>query len=251
MDSLTALAKQGGASLICFPELSATGYSIPQSLQYAETSNDRIASFIVGMSDRHGICVSAGFVELFEGKNFISQILAESGRIIGIYRKTHLGHHEREHFHAGNELPVFDTSFGKIGISICWESRFPEVIGVLALNGAEIILMPYSSGPGGIQRKGIWHRYLPTRARDNSVYIVACNSMRAEGGRAGGGVMALGCKGDVLSEDYSFDENVIMVNLSAEASSRARTRGTMGDNFFLAERRPELYSDITSDRFFK
>ena len=250
MEEFTALAKQEGASLICFPELSATGYSIPQSMQYAESSDGRIASFIVGMSERHEICVSAGFVELLEGKKFISQILAESGRKVGIYRKTHLGHHEREFFHSGNELPVFETSLGKVGISICWESRFPEVLGVLALNGAEMILMPYASGPGGIQRRDIWHRYLPTRARDNSVYIVACNSLRDEDGGAGGGVMALGCKGDVLSEDYSFDEKFLLADLSAEESSKARTRGTMGDNFFLAERRPELYSDLASDRFF-
>ena len=251
IDAFTSRAKQDGADLVCFPEVSSIGYMMPESLQYAESSDGRIASRIIEMSDRHGICVSVGFVEISEGKSYISQMLAESGRLIGIYRKTHLGHHEREFFHEGDELPVFETSFGTVGISLCWESRFPEVIGVLALNGAEIILMPYASGPGGSKRKKIWHRYLPTRAGDNSVYIIACNMLRDDNGNGGGGLMALGCKGEVLAEDFSYDEKALMVELNAEASSKARTRGTMGDNFFLAERRPGLYSDLVSDRFFK
>jgi len=61
----------------------------------------------------------------------------------------------------------------------------------------------------------------------------------------------LGCKGDILLEDYSYDEKVLTVKLSAEASLKAKTKGTMGDNYYLAERRPELYTDLTSDRFFK
>lgn len=250
MEATVADATQDKADLVCFPELSSTGYGIPESLQYAEPVDGIVVSRLLDISRKYGTCVSAGFVELSEGRRFISQALVESGRLIGIYRKTHLGHHEREFFDQGNELPVFETSFGKVGISICWESRFPEVAGVLALNGAEIILMPYASGPGGLQRKRIWNRYLPTRAGDNSAYILACNMLRDGDPRAGGGLMAIGCKGEVLAEDYSFDEKMMMVNLSAEDSEKARRGGTMGDNFFLAERRPELYKDLISERFF-
>lgn len=249
MDGFCASAKEEGAHLVCFPEMSTIGYRIPDSLEYAETPRGNIVESIRELSAKHRICVSAGYVESSEGGKYITHMLAEYGAIIDSYRKTHLGHHEREYFTKGEALPVFETSFGKVGISICWESRFPEVIGVMALNGAEIILMPYASGPGGEQRKRIWNRYLPARAGDNSVYIIACNALRDEASGAGGGVMILGCKGDILKEDYSYDEKLLITDLSAEDSSKARTRGTMGDNFFLAERRPELYSDLISDRF--
>lgn len=251
MEGFVSLAKNGGADLVCFPELSATGYKIPEVLNFAEPNDGRTANAIADMSERHNTCISAGFVESSEGRIYISQLLAENGRVIGIYRKTHLGHHEREFFDLGDDLSVFETSFGTVGISICWESRFPEVAGVMALRGAEIILMPYASGPGGMHRRKIWQRYLPARAGDNSVYIIACNSLRSDDGGAGGGILALDCRGEVISEDYSYDEKLMTFKLSGAGSEKARSRGTMGDNFFLAERRPELYSDLASCRFFK
>ena len=69
----------------------------------------------------------------------------------------------------GNSLPVFTTDFGKIGILICWDSAFPEVSRILALNGAEILFCPIW---GDVRGEESWKITARSRAIDNGVYFV-------------------------------------------------------------------------------
>ena len=61
---------------------------------------------------------------------------------MGDYSKHHLWAAERYYFHAGEDIPVFNTKYGKIGVMICYDAGFPEVARILALKGAELILCP-------------------------------------------------------------------------------------------------------------
>lgn len=250
IDSFVSEAVANGASIVCFPEVSITGYLLPDILDCAEPIEGTIAQSIVEISRKHGVCISAGFVELLDGERYITHVLAESGEIKGVYRKTHLGHRERTLFSAGDLIPVFDVSFGKVGICVCWEYRFPEVIRVLSLKGADLIVAPFASGLKGERRKEVWNRYFPARAGDNSVYITACN-MVSHDGTMGGGLMAVGPRGDVIAEDYSLDEKIVYANLSSDNLEKSRKGGTMGDNYFIMERKPPLYCEIISDSKFK
>lgn len=247
IESFSAEASRRRARLICFPELSVTGYVLPEAAECAETADGLSVKRICGISKKYGICVSAGFVEKDGGKKYITHVLAENGSIVGKYRKTHLGHNERNYFEAGNTIPVFDTSFGKTGICLCWESRFPEITRILAVKGADIVLIPYASGPGGNSRREIWGKYLPTRASDDTVYVLTCNMLRRETeGVAGGGVLALDFKGRVLAEDYSSEEKIVLAGLDGEKLAKARKGGIMGNNYYIPERKPELYGDLTA-----
>lgn len=252
MELFVAEAVSKEADLVCFPELSTAGYVLPDITRFAEPMDGPTVKRICDISEEYGVCISAGFVETDSKWKYITHILAEKGKIVGKYRKTHLGHNERNFFNAGDSISVFDTSFGKVGICLCWESRFPEITRVLAVKGAEIVLIPYASGPGGETRKTIWNKYLPTRASDDTTYVLACNMMRIENNEvAGGGAVALDYKGRTIAEDYPSSENVVIAKLDATKLAEARKGGTMGDNYYIKERKPELYGDLVAARSVK
>lgn len=100
-----------------------------------------------------------------------SYILDRKGEEIGRYKKCNLTYGEMQSgLTRGEEYPVFDTDFGKIGIMICYDNYFPESAACLAAKGAEIIFYPLY----GDTWKPQWERKVQTRAFDHSVYIVSC-----------------------------------------------------------------------------
>jgi predicted amidohydrolase len=99
-------------------------------------------------------------------REFIEPI-TESLRVTlaGIYRKTHLPREEWESgITPGDEYPVFDTDFGKVGLIICWDVQFPEPARAMALKGAEILLLPIWGGSDVLAR---------ARAIENHVFLIS------------------------------------------------------------------------------
>ena len=143
-------AEGNGVDLVCFPELSLTGYAMPYSRSLA-MPDDHPA--LVSMSERteeSDLSICFGYVD---AKGHIVQAVASKGRIMGRYGKTHLGEREQDVMTPGDSFPIIDIGKAKVGISICWEAHFPEIAGMYALDGADIILMPFASGLGGARRQ--------------------------------------------------------------------------------------------------
>lgn len=115
--------------------------------------------------------VIAGVLELDGGKTYDTAVLIDrAGRIAGKYRKTHLPLAEIEDGETpGNEYPVFETDFGRIGILICWDFVFPETFRIMRLKGAEIVFLPTAGDPGARH----WDTITRARALDNGLYLVA------------------------------------------------------------------------------
>jgi predicted amidohydrolase len=114
-------------------------------------------------------------------------LLDRGGRLVGKYRKTHLPREEVEAgLTPGSEYPVFDTDFGKVGLMICWDLQFPEPARALALQGAELILLPIWGGSDVLARARAIenHVYLVTSSYDMKTFIVAPNGdIAAEAGK--------------------------------------------------------------------
>lgn len=107
--------------------------------------------------------------EYNDGKIYNSSyILDRNGVELGRYRKTQLtiGEHDLT---PGDDIPVFDLDFGKVGIMICFDNYFPEVARVLGLKGAELVLSPLY-GDTLIPQ---WEIKMKARAIDNSMYIAS------------------------------------------------------------------------------
>lgn len=115
--------------------------------------------------------IIAGMLELEGGKTYDTAVLIDrQGRIAGKYRKVHLPLAEVEEGETpGNEHPVFDTDFGRIGILIYWDFFFPETVRIMRLSGAEIVFLPIAGFPGDRH----WDAVTRAQAFENGVYLVA------------------------------------------------------------------------------
>jgi predicted amidohydrolase len=230
-----------GSDLICFPELSLTGYGAPV---HAVRTDDAAIRGISAAAAEHGIAIAFGFAEKSDDKVYISHGLACGDGTLTVHRKTHLGKKEREHFAPGNEFGVVCTEKANIGFQICIESHFPEISTCLTYRGAELILMPFALPMEIGQRMSIWKKYLPARAYDNGVFVAACNCLKD--GR-GGGAMILDPRGNILAEDGCGRESMLTADLRGSMADRVPIdeRKSMKGMDFFGSRRPELYSDVT------
>ena len=94
-----------------------------------------------------------------------SVLVDRDGKLVGKYRKTHLPREEWESgITPGDEYPVFDTDFGKVGMMICWDLQFPEPARAMAAQGAEVILLPIWGGSDVLAQ---------ARAIENHVFLIS------------------------------------------------------------------------------
>ncbi len=246
-------ASEQNVDLICFPEMCITGYAMPQSLEFSETMEGDSVKCVLEMSEEFSISIAAGLSEKADDCSYITQFIAEDGIIKGKYRKTHLGEREKLYYEAGNNIEIIKCENANIGFQLCWESHFPEISSILALDGADIILMPHSSGLPSNRRKDIWDKCLKARAYDNTVYAIACNQLGDNGlGTVfGGGCTAIDPRGNILAEDYSSKDSMIIIDATSEILDKLRRREytSMKNLYYLNRRRPELYGRITETKF--
>ncbi|MEJ2723236.1 MAG: nitrilase-related carbon-nitrogen hydrolase [Deltaproteobacteria bacterium] len=247
--SYVAKAAKMGADIICFPELSVTGYTLthPASI-YGRLRSEAIIERIVGMAREKGLLVIAGMVDLAEAEGpYIAQVVVGPAGMVGLYRKTHLSPPEKGIYAAGQELGIFSYRHVTFGIQLCYESHFPELSTLMALRGAEIIFFPHASPRGEPEEKmESWMRHLPSRAFDNGLFLVACNQVgkSGEGLSFPGVALALNPAGRVMEAYCGHREEMILVKLSRDVLEEIRKHRM---KYFLPNRRPELYGDISSD----
>ncbi len=247
MESFVQKAAAQGASMICFPELSVTGYTIKEDPQlHAESVPGPISDRIVKIAEENKLVIMAGMLEKGSAdKPHISQIVAGPYGIIGMYQKTHLSPKETEIYQPGQIIKTFTYDHINFGIQLCYETHFPELSTIMALQGAEIVFFLYASPYKTPQEKrDSWLRDLPARAFDNGIFIVACNQVGENG--AGllfpGVIMVLGPAGKILYQYTGNKEKMIIAGLKGSDLAKVRT-DTM--RYFIKYRRPELYRAIS------
>ncbi|GAB4349428.1 MAG: nitrilase family protein [Candidatus Abyssubacteria bacterium] len=247
MGRLVKEAAKQGAEIVCFPELSVTGYALRDEVRaLSEPVPGPSAEAVSGMARDNGVAVIAGMLERTErGNAAVTQIVALPSGKVGKYRKVHLSPGEKDLFEAGNDAPVFQMGRTTFGMQLCYDAHFPELSAVMALKGAEVLFMSHASpAPESSEAKRArWLRYLSTRAYDNSVFVVACN--QTGNGGAGlsftGVAMIIDPRGEVIAETAGDEEAMVVAHLRAE-DFRARRATRMG--FFLSQRRPDLYGEL-------
>jgi len=244
MEGLVREAARRGAQAVCFPEMNISGYGFRQEMEsFAEPVPGPSTEAVLKMARKFNLLILAGLAEKAEtDRYFISHFAAGPGGLIGVYRKIHLGPPEEGIYQAGRECPAFTFGKTRFGIELCFDGHFPELSTLLALKGAEVIFIPHASPrESSAEKKARWLRYLPARAYDNSVFLVACNPLgESESGLAfSGGALILGPKGEILAETQGGGEEIILAELKSDTlrSVRENSKG-----FFLGRRRPEIYS---------
>jgi len=181
INNLEPLIKNvSNANLVVLPELANSGYNFKnkeQAFKTAESTESGIfTNFLIEKCKQHNFHIVSGINEIENGKLFNSAILVNSDGCIGKYRKIHLFLNEKKYFHYGNELPVFDLGFCKIGILICFDHLFPEPWRILALKGAQIICHPSNLVTN------LSFKTLPAHALMNKIFIITANRIGCEEG---------------------------------------------------------------------
>ena len=177
-------AKSRNVDLVAFPEFlmaySPTDQSAEELSKMAETIDGEFASALRQAAKTNDISVVATIYEKSKLQNRVydtALLIDGKGNLSAVYRKLHLydalGFKESDKLAAGNDLikPV-KTAVGNVGMMICYDVRFPEMSRILALMGADTLVLP-SAWVQGDMKVEHWQTMLRARAIENGCYVVA------------------------------------------------------------------------------
>ncbi|MEN8210105.1 MAG: carbon-nitrogen hydrolase family protein [Thermodesulfobacteriota bacterium] len=166
--------------LICLPEMFNCPYETSKFPEYAESGKGETWQALSSLAKENAVYIAGGSIpELEDGRYYnTAYVFDREGRQIGKHRKMHLfdidikdGQRfmESDILSAGDKVTVVDTEFGKIGIAICYDIRFPELTRLMTLAGAKVVFIPaafnMTTGPAH------WELLFRCRALDNQVYL--------------------------------------------------------------------------------
>lgn len=232
-------AKEAGAEIACLPEnFSFIGLRDADKLQVAEEFGDgMVQAFLSGTARELGLWILGGTIVVRtrdSGRVANSSLLFDStGKRVARYDKIHLfdvtipGRNEQylesKHVLPGCEPVIADTPVGRLGLSVCYDMRFPELYRELVSQGAEWLAMPAAfTVPTG---RAHWETLLRARAIENLCYVVAPAQagMHTSGRETYGDSLIVDYWGQVLTR-LAKGTGVITadIDLNGQAESRAR-----------------------------
>ena len=183
--AIKSIYKAKDADLIILPELWNIGFmSFDRYVPEAEKKDGPTLSTMRDLAEELKVYIHTGsFVEEEEGKYFNSSyLLSPNGEILGNYRKIHLYGYNSKETHildGGNKIIVVDTPLGKVGLSTCYDLRFPELFRRMVEKGAELFLV-CSAWP--YPRLEHWIILNRVRALENQAFLVSSNTVGVNAG---------------------------------------------------------------------
>lgn len=258
-------AKQGG-QIILLPELFERQYFCQERqyeyYDYAKNveENDAVQHFLP-ISEELQAVLPISFYERDGNVLYNSIAVLDSGKLLGVYRKTHIPddhyYQEKFYFTPGNTgFRVWNTRFGRIGIGICWDQWFPETARALTLKGAELLLYPTAIGSEPIlntDSRDHWRRTMQGHSAANLLPVIAANRFGLEsvepctenGGQRsslrfyGSSFMTDGT-GEILESAERSGEEILLHDYDLAALERDRLSWGL-----FRDRRPECYGIIS------
>lgn len=269
--ALLEQARADGINLVVFPELALitffprwdlpVGTELDSFYETAMPGPDTQPLF--DAAARLGVGFYLGYAERAGSAHFNTSILVErDGRIVGKYRKVHLPgtaetdptlpvqHLERRYFDPGDlGFPVFRAFGGLVGMAICNDRRWPETYRMLALNGAELILIGYNT-PAHLPEMPkhdhlrMFHNHLPMQAGayQNTAFVVGtAKAGHEEGQDLLGGSCVIAPTGEMLAQATTLGDELVPATIDLEDVFDSRRV-----NFdFALYRRPDQYRLIS------
>ncbi len=240
-------AARQGARLIAFPELAFT-YFYPQNLpegdvhKLAETIPGPTTEIFSALAKKWGVVTVLNLFETDGSHTYdASPVIDADGSLLGTTRMVHVMEapcfHEKQYYAPGEGEPlVYDTAVGKIGVAICYDRHFPEYMRALALQGAELVVVP-QAGAVGEWPEGLFEAELRVAAFQNGYFTALCNRVGKEDCVAFEGKSFLvNPQGKILAQAPAEQDDILIseIDLNEIADSFAR-------KYFLPDRRPQVY----------
>lgn len=245
IEQLTLNAKQEKTDLIIFPELSLTGYVVlDQIYGLAETIPGATTTKVEALAKKTGMHIIFGMPELSEKTQatvFNTAVIVGPQGLIGKYRKMYLPTHsvfeEKRYFRPGYEPASFQTDIGNIGLCICYDVFFPEVLRLTRLKGAQLIVC-ISASPA--VRRGYFEILTSARALENTAYLAYVNLAGVEDGlQFWGGSRLVSPTGDVVANAKYDEEDFVICDVDYKDLAVAETFIPT-----LRDLRPELFAKL-------
>ncbi len=207
-------AAANGAELVLLPELWNCGYLLTKLERLAQSSNGQCVTMLREIAAKENIFIVGGSIAEKKGIDYYNTSIAidNNGDIVEKYRKVHLFSHglmENQYFKSGNEWAFCKFKDITIGMTICYDLRFPEFIRNLTLRGAQLLTVP-AAWP--LSRLREWRILCKARAVENSCFVIAANSTDTKENIYPGSSMIISPLGEVLAE-LDNQEGVIYADL--------------------------------------
>lgn len=243
-------AAERGAQLIAFSELAIDRF-------FPRCREDRraaaLAEPIPGPTTERVAALAAelGLVTVFnlyerdtEGRCFDSSpVIDADGTLLGVTRMLHITQYpsfwEQDYYHPGDRgMPVYQTRVGKLGVAICYDRHYPEVMRALGVGGAEIVVIP-QAGTVGEWPEGLYEAEVRTAAFQNGYFAALANRVGVEGElEFAGESFVSDPEGQILARAATGSDDLLVVDIDLE-----RARASTARKLFWRDRRPELYGD--------
>jgi predicted amidohydrolase len=232
--------------MVILPEMFNCPYGYGFFKKFAEGFPGVSTNMISGLAAKLGVYIIGGSIPEADNNKIYntSYSFDRTGKLLAKHRKIHLfdvnirggvSFQESRHISPGKDITVFDTDLCRTGVAICYDMRFPELIRKMALDGAQLIIIPaafnMTTGPAH------WHITARTRALDNQVFFACASPARDNdsGYEVYGHSLISDPWGNIITE-ASRDEEIICGEIDMEELSRIRNELPL-----LKHRKPELY----------
>ena len=224
-------ARDSGADVVAFPELTITGYP-PEDLLYKQhlvRENRELLDEIVGGTQ--GIAAIIGFVDSDDQGLYNSAAVIHDRQLLGVYHKVHLPNYgvfdEKRYFQPGDACPVFDIAGAPVGVNVCediWFESGPTTEQSRA--GARVIMningSPYHRGKARFREE-----MLAGRARDNGVYVCYTNLVGGQDELVfDGGSSVFSPSGRLIARARQFEEDLLLIDIDTELDDAPPTPST-------------------------
>ncbi len=209
--------------LIMLPELWGVGFNSYDL--YAQNCEDIYGETVSTLADlaknKNAYIFTGSFIEKRNNSMYNTAVLLDrKGEIAARYSKIHLFGDESKYLSRGDKTAVDETDLGIIGLSICYDLRFPELFRKLSEQGAEIMLSCYATHTS---RKETWEILNKARAIENQAFFLTCGCAGVNCGvEYAGHSMAVSPYGKILGEAGAF-EDVLNVEFDVEDARKYRT----------------------------
>lgn len=240
LDGIAEAVRQAAseqADLVVFPESAATGYYLEDAVG---SHAIRAGELLQGLAERttdlqRPVDVLVGFYEESDGQPFNSAAYMELGpepKTVHVYQKfflpTYAMFDEERHHRAGTKLGVFDSRLGRMGVLICEDVWHSTLGAMLAMSGAQFVLVPTASPTRGLadERPGNVLRYermLRALSEEHGVYTAAAMLTGFEGGKGlSGGSVCFDPFGEKVVQADLFEPSLVLAEMDPETILEAR-----------------------------
>ncbi len=208
--------KNKDADFVIFPELAVSGYCMGEFDKYAAEIDGKTYKELSKIARENRVFIGCGFLEKENEKIYNSYLVFDkAGKLAAKYRKTHLIREFDEGLTRGNEVVVFETCFGKFGIAICYDLRFPEFWRALMRKDVTGVFLPAQWPEKRIEH---WNVLSRARAIENQFFVVGANGV---GNFSGGESQAVNPRGEIIGR-LNDEEGILRVEIDPGEVKRVR-----------------------------